>query len=63
MKNISVTFKIDSLPAYAIAHKEGRKTFEMQAYDGEAEVSVAYDYHRRPLTLRAAVKALTASMI
>ena len=57
MKNISVTFKIDSLPAYAIAHKEGRKTFEMQAYDGEAEVSVAYDYHRRPLTLRAAVKA------
>ena len=56
MKNIKLSFKIDNLPCYAISHKNGRKTFEMQAFDGEITVDVQYDYHRRPLRLSAKIK-------
>ena len=56
MKNIKLSFKLDELPCYAISHKNGRKTFEMQAFDGEISVDVQYDYHRRPLRLSTKVK-------
>ena len=56
MKNIKLSFKLDELPCYAISHKNGRKTFEMQAFDGEISVDVQYDYDRRPLRLSAKVK-------
>ena len=53
MRNIKISFKLDELPCYSISHKNGRKTFEMQAFDGEISVDVQYDYHRRPLRLSA----------
>lgn len=53
MKNIKMTFTPSEIPCYAISHKNGRKTFEMQAFDGEISVDVQYDYHRRPLRLSA----------
>lgn len=56
MKNIKLSFKLDKLPCYAISHKNGRKTLEMQAFDGEISVDVQYDYERRPLRLLAKVK-------
>ena len=56
MKNIKLSFNLDELPCYAISHKNGRKTFEMQAFDGEISVDVQYDYDRRPLRLSAKVK-------
>lgn len=56
MKNIKLSFKLDELPCYAISHKNGRKTFEMQAFEGEMSFDVQYDYDRRPLRLSAKVK-------
>ncbi len=56
MKNIKLSFKLDELPCYAISHKNGRKNFEMQAFDGEMSFDVQYDYDRRPLRLSANVK-------
>jgi hypothetical protein len=56
MKSIKLSFKLDEFPCYAISHKHGRKTFEMQAFDGEMTVDVQYDYDRRPLRLSAKVK-------
>ena len=56
MKNIKLSFKLDELPCYAISHKNGRKTLEMQAFDGEMSFDVQYDYDRRPLRLSTKVK-------
>ena len=56
MKNIKISFKLEQMPCYAISHKNGRKTFEMQAFDGEMSFDVQYDYERRPLRLTARVK-------
>ena len=56
MKNIKLSFKLDELPCYAISHKNGRKTFEMQAFEGEMSFDVQYDYERIPLRLSAKVK-------
>ena len=56
MKNTKLSFKLDELPCYAISHKNGRKTLEMQAFDDEMSFDVQYDYHRRPLRLSAKVK-------
>jgi len=56
MDNIKITFQLSKLPCFAISHKDGRKTFEMQAFDGEVSVDVQYDYHRAPLRLSAKVE-------
>ena len=55
MENIKFSFKLDELPCYAISHKNGRKTLEMQAFDDEMSFDVQYDYDRRPLRLFAKV--------
>ena len=55
MKNIKIEFKLDSLPFYSIAYKMGRKTLEIQAFDGVLEMSIQYDYNRQPLTLRSEI--------
>ena len=55
MKSIKISFKLDKLPCYAISHKNGRKTFEIQAFDGEISCDVQYDYDRRPLRLTSKV--------
>ncbi len=56
MNNIKISFHIQKLPCYGIAYKNGRKTFEFQAFDGEISCDVQYDYDRIPLRLSSAVK-------
>lgn len=56
MKSIKITFNTASLPMYGVSHKNGRKTLEIQAFDGVLSVSVQYDYTRNPLPLSSAVQ-------
>ena len=56
MQNVKIDFNVKSLPFYAVSHKEGRKTFEIQAFDGIITVSVQYDYKRNPLELTSSIK-------
>lgn len=53
MKAERILFTLPALPCYAIAHKEGRKTLEIEAFDGLLNVAVEYDYNRAPLCLTA----------
>lgn len=46
-----LSFTLPALPCYAIAHKGGRKTLEIEAFDGILTVAVEYDYNRAPLCL------------
>ena len=48
-----ILFTLPALPCYAIAHKAGRKTFEIEAFDGLLSVAVEYDYLRAPLCMTA----------
>lgn len=56
MKDIKITFVAATLPLYAISYKNGRKTFELQGFDGILTASVQYDYDRRPLELSCEIK-------
>ena len=49
--NVKIEFIVEKLPLYFVSHKEGRKTFEVEAFDGVLTASVQYDYERRPLSL------------
>ena len=49
--NVKIEFIVEKLPLYFVSHKEGRKTFEVEAFDGILTASVQYDYERRPLSL------------
>ena len=49
--NIKIAFEADKLPLYFVSHKNGRKTLEIEAFDGILNVSVQYDYDRKPLSL------------
>ena len=51
MQDLKISFEIEKLPFYAVSHKQGRKTLEIQAFDGILNLSVQYDYDRRPLDL------------
>ena len=53
MNGIRISFTIEKMPCYGIAHSKGRKTWEVQAYDGFVDCFVPYDYHRQPLCLQA----------
>ncbi|MBE6666217.1 MAG: hypothetical protein E7603_08390 [Ruminococcaceae bacterium] len=55
MEKLKIEFKITKLPFYAVSHKNGRKTLEIQAFDGILTVSVQYDYERAPLSLNAKI--------
>ncbi len=54
--NIKLAFEVDKLPLYFVSHRNGRKTFEVEAYDGILTASAQYDYDRRPLTLSGEIK-------
>ena len=56
MQNIKIAVNDAALPLYAVSHKNGRKTFEIQAFDGEISVLVQYDYDRRPLELNGKIE-------
>lgn len=56
MKALRINFEITELPFYCVSHKNGRKTLEIQAFDGMLTVSVQYDYDRRPLELSSKIK-------
>ena len=49
--NVKIEFIVEKLPLYFVSHKGGRKTFEVEAFDGILTASVQYDYERRPLSL------------
>ena len=49
--NVKIEFIVEKLPLYFVSHKGGRKTFEVEAFDGVLTASVQYDYERRPLSL------------
>ena len=49
--NIKIEFIVEKLPLYFVSHKGGRKTFEVEAFDGILTASVQYDYERSPLSL------------
>lgn len=53
--NIKISFKAKSLPLYYVSCKDGRKTMEIIAADGDLTVSAFYDYDSRPLCLRGAI--------
>lgn len=53
--SIKISFEAVKLPLYCVSHKEGRKTFEIEAFDGILTVSVQYDYDRRPLSLNGTI--------
>ncbi|MBO5110582.1 MAG: hypothetical protein J6D21_07690 [Clostridia bacterium] len=55
MESIRIVYEIKALPTYAVVCKDGRKTLEIQAFDGALTVSVQYDCNRRPLELNAEV--------
>ena len=57
MKNCKISFVLCELPTYGISCKDNRKTFEIQAFDGQITVGVQYDFHRRPLLLNADVQS------
>ena len=48
---IKIAFVVEMMPLYFVSHKEGRKTLEIEAFDGLLTASVQYDYDRRPLSL------------
>ncbi len=54
--NIKIAFEADKLPLYFVSHKNGRKTLEIEAFDGILTVSVQYDYDRKPLSLNGEIK-------
>ena len=56
MENMKIVCKCIAQPFYAISVKDGRKTFDMQAFDGVLTADVQYDFNRRPLRLSAEVK-------
>ena len=56
MGNLKLALEINKLPFYAVSHKNGRKTLEIQAFDGALTLSVQYDYNRRPLELNCEIK-------
>lgn len=49
--DLKLKFVINELPLYFVSHKQGRKTFEVEAFDGILTASLQYDYHRRKLSL------------
>ena len=55
MNGIEISVHLNEPTLYAVAHKRGRKTLEIQAFDGVLTVSVQYDYNRAPLNLTAEV--------
>ena len=56
MNDLKLSFEINELPVYSVSYKNGRKSLEIQAYDGILTVSVQYDYDRRPLDLTTEIK-------
>ena len=56
MENLKASFQIKELPFYCLSLKDGRKTFEIQAFDGILTVSVQYDYDRIPLSLNGKIE-------
>ena len=55
MQDIRLSFRIHEIPTYAIAHKGGRKTLDINVLEGTLSCDVFYDFRTAPLTLRADV--------
>ena len=53
--NLKLAFEVKELPLYFVSHKSGRKTFEVEAFDGILTAYVQYDYERKPLALSSGI--------
>ena len=53
---MKLSFKLSDMPCYGISYKNNRKAFEFQAFDGQINCDIQYDYNRRPLGLVSSVK-------
>lgn len=49
--NIKLEFEAKALPFYSGSCRDGKKTFEIEAFDGILTASARYDYDRRMLSL------------
>ncbi|MBR4880745.1 MAG: hypothetical protein IKU19_02360, partial [Clostridia bacterium] len=49
--DIKIEFVAEQLPLYFVSHRDGRKRFEVEAFDGILTAAVQYDYDRSPLAL------------
>lgn len=56
MKGIKISFTLENDTHYSVAYKNGRKTFEIQFFDGVLVCSFQYDYDRKPLSMAADAK-------
>ena len=54
--NLRITLQAKALPFYFVSHKCGRKTLELQAFDGAISVAVQYDCNRKPLELNGEIQ-------
>ena len=54
--NVKIAFEIKGLPMYFVSHKNGIKSFEVEAFDGILTVAVRYDYDRNSLLLNSNIK-------
>ena len=54
--NIQLKFEVQALPFYSVSCRDGKKLFEIEAFDGILTAAVRYDYERRMLTLNGAIK-------
>ncbi len=54
--DLKLTFSVPELPFFFISHKNGRKTLDVQAFDGMISAAVPYDHNRRPLELKGDIR-------
>ena len=54
--NLRITLQAKALPFYFVSHKSGRKSLELQAFDGAISVAVQYDCNRKPLELNGEIQ-------
>ncbi|MBQ1956033.1 MAG: hypothetical protein II350_09905 [Clostridia bacterium] len=55
--NVKIAFEFKELPMYLVSINNGRKSLELEAFDGVLTVAVRYDYDRNSLLLKSDVKA------
>ena len=56
MRDFKIEFEIKDAPIYLVSFKNGRKTLEIQAFDGILTISAQYDFNRLPLELTCEIK-------
>ena len=53
--NLKLAFEVKELPTYFVSYRGGRKTMEVEAFDGILTAFVQYDYERSALPLNSEI--------